>query len=424
MIISDALVANKTTGGVATAILSKAKLFNDNDIAVDLILDKSVDCFVVDEIKTKYGSVYTPDVELSSKDFARTWAYKETACFEKYVNYRNAIMKACSRHVYDAVYIEHYNAIEPVYFLRLHEYIPVYFYLHDTEHVFDKSERGYQTHFDPRLLDFQRLFQSYITYATHSEYNRSLISDDTVVLPLVMLEQELLEKSDCERSGVLYIGRYQERKNTSAYIDAIKQTGLPAKVMTNKNSAKKFVDRFTELGITDYDIRIDITGSEKAKFIKSCAICFHPSHGESYGLAVYESCGHMPVVVYDRPWTNNFNFSSVIRTDDPISVITTKYGEDGDLDGVRQHDNRAKRAWLDSIVDMTKPERKAFAKVKEWDNFWLDDYFTSLREKISIDDWQSVMNNRIIFNIHHTLDRTWFSTEKKKPAEADSLFDF
>ena len=73
-------------------------------------------------------------------------------------------------------------------------------------------------------------------------------------LSMPMSERELLTSDYSERKGVLYIGRWEDRKNPEAFLKIIKETGLPAKIITNTNGKKKFELRLKELEITDYQI--------------------------------------------------------------------------------------------------------------------------------------------------------------------------
>ena len=50
------------------------------------------------------------------------------------------------------------------------------------------------------------------------------------LLRMPLSERKLLEPNNGPRSGVLFIGRWEERKNPSAYIKVMKETGLPLKV--------------------------------------------------------------------------------------------------------------------------------------------------------------------------------------------------
>jgi hypothetical protein len=127
--------------------------------------------------------------------------------------------------------------------------------------------------------------------------------------------------------------------------------GLPCKVMTSSKGRLKFIENFAKAGITDYDIRVGITGREKVDFIKSCKVSFNTSLLESYSFAFLECVGHMPVVVLDRQnWTDNFDSKyyhkvNVRKAHEVIrSLYDSSYNDDA-LDYVNNLDILAKSAW-------------------------------------------------------------------------------
>jgi glycosyltransferase involved in cell wall biosynthesis len=226
-------------------------------------------------------------------------------------------------------------------------------------HLFNQiyPEQAGKSVFTPEYVDY---FNSFMygnhTVATQSEHNRQrLISQgvvDCLVLPMPLPERDLLvSSSDVEKSGVLYIGTHSPGKNPSAYIKAMAKTGLPCKVMTSAKGKIKFEQNFKKAGITDYDIRVGITGKEKVDFITSSKVFFMPSLLENYPFAFLECVGHMPVVVLDRQnWSDNFDSkfyhkTNVRKAHEVIrSLYDSSYNDDA-LMYVNDLDIRAKTAW-------------------------------------------------------------------------------
>lgn len=192
--------------------------------------------------------------------------------------------------------------------------------------------------------------------ATQTEHNKEkLISQgvkNCIVLPMPMTEPELLTSSqDIEKSGVLFIGTHSPGKNPSAYIKTMAKLKLPCKVMTSSKGKVKFEQNFKKAGITDYDIRVGITGREKVDFIKSCKVFFNTSLLESYSFATLECIGHMPVVVLDKQiWSNNFDsrFVNKTTTRKAHEVIRDLYNSnynDDALQYVNELNQKALDAW-------------------------------------------------------------------------------
>jgi hypothetical protein len=195
------------------------------------------------------------------------------------------------------------------------------------------------------------------TVATQSVHNRELLIGQGVknclVMPMPLPEKKLLVSSqDVKKSGVLYIGTHSPGKNPGAYLKVMAKTKLPVRIMTSPKSAITFENKLKDLGITDYDIRIGITGQEKVDFITGSKVFFMPSLLENYPFAFLECVGHMPVVVLDRQnWSDNFDSkyyhkTNIRKAHEVIrSLYDSSYNDDA-LMYVNDLDIRAKTAWF------------------------------------------------------------------------------
>ena len=226
-------------------------------------------------------------------------------------------------------------------------------------HLFNQiyPEQAGRSVFTPEYVEhFNKFMYQSHTVATQSEFNKQrLISqgvNDCLVLPMPLPERKLLVSSqNVEKSGVLYIGTHSPGKNPSAYIKAMAKTGLPCKVMTSSKGKIKFEQNFAKAGITNYDIRVGITGQEKVDFITSSKVFFMPSLLENYPFAFLECVGHMPVVVLDtQSWSDNFDSKFYHKTNTRKahevirSLYDSAYNDDG-LDYVKNLDDKATNAW-------------------------------------------------------------------------------
>ena len=207
----------------------------------------------------------------------------------------------------------------------------------------------YVSHFNSFLFGVQIV-------GTQTEFNRQrLISQgvkNCLVLPMPMPERDLLVSSQsCEKSGVLYIGTHSPGKNPATYISVMAKLKLPCKVMTSAKGKIKFEQNFKKAGITDYDIRVGITGKAKVDFIKSCRVSFNTSLLENYPFAFLECVGHMPVVVLDKQtWSDNFDpkFYYKVSKKEAVETIRALYQatyNDDALAYVNELDKSALTAW-------------------------------------------------------------------------------
>jgi len=226
-------------------------------------------------------------------------------------------------------------------------------------HLFNQiyPEQAGRSVFTPEYVKhFNSFMYNDYTVATQSVHNSKLLMNqgvkDCLVLPMPLPERKLLVSSqNTEKSGVLYIGTHSPGKNPGAYLKAMSKLNLPVKIMTSPKSAKTFEKKLKDLGITDYDIRVGITGQEKVDFITSSKVFFMPSLLENYPFAFLECVGHMPVVVLDRQnWSDNFDPKYYHKTNTRKahevirSLYDSDYNDDG-LDYVKSLDQNATNAW-------------------------------------------------------------------------------
>ena len=218
------------------------------------------------------------------------------------------------------------------------------------------------------------------------------------------------------------------------FLKIIKETGLPARVMTNSNGAKKFEARFKELGITNYTIKAGIVGQEKVDFIKGSKVHFNPAPYENYPFAFFECLGHVPCVVLDnQEWSTGFDskYYTKVTMSDAAKFITEKYNittkehyASGSLDYVKQLDQSTAQLWLDFLNNFESRKSKSnSAKINSYDMIKYSDFIVELnRSHLAREDFESVLNNRHKFTVKYTDKDTFLSKDKNfTPPEDDGL---
>ena len=411
---------------------------------VDILLDKAPTNDFSKLIKDLGSNIVTPNESLKYSDHAATFAFSDSINFEKVINFRKAILKAFETNIYDMIVCNTNEAMTAAHAMSLGEYIPVIFYTHSTYMIFREKQKFSDVFLDTfndfyvkhtELTDIYVGTQS-IANLTHLE---GLGHKNAAYLPMPMPERDLLLPYAGVKKGVLFIGRWEERKNPAAYIKVMKETGLPCKVMTNSSGAKKFEKAFKDACITDYEIRAGIVGPEKSDFIKGCKVFFMPSQGESYGFAFLECLGHMPCVVLDnQDWSVNFDEKYFYKEKlaNAGNLIKSLYNVDnyystGALDYVKQLDNAGSQHWitfLDNFV--AKRSNTNAAKINNYDTICYRDYVKELeRDHLAREDFESVLANRHKFlQVVYTDDNSYLSKDPVyKPEEeetGESLFEF
>jgi len=286
-----------------------------------------------------------------------------------------------------------------------------------------------------------------ITIGTQTLRNRNeLLAQklfNSYELPIPMTEKTLLEEHENNnREGVLWIGRWEPRKNPEEFIRVIKETGLPAKVITNTNGAKKFEEALKAID-AKYEIKIGVYGKEKVDFITSARVAYNPAIRESFGLAFYECMGQLPTVaIKGMSWLDNFSSSwyyceekknipnLILRLYENFNTSRVWYSKSPLQSIVAEHATGI-QAWIDVFESFKPAESNSDrATINEYDNINYSDFIIKLNRKdLAVDDVRSVLTNKTKFNIIYTDENTYLSKDpnfvpkEDKAHTLESLFE-
>jgi glycosyltransferase involved in cell wall biosynthesis len=428
-------------GGIGSFCKSFTEMCGRIDWKVDIILDKVPTGTFDDVIKGAGANIIVPDQPLRYSEHTATFAFSDTINFEKIINFRQAILKAFETNIYDMIVCNTQEAMTAAYAMTVNKYIPVVFYTHLHSMIFRESQGS-----DVFLDSYHNFYNKHMEFTdiiigTQSQKNIDELTKhgatNCSLLPMPMSERGLLEEGNVTGNGVLFIGRWEEGKNPEAYIRAMKESGLPCRVMTNSNGQKKFEKAFEEAGITDYEIKAGITGQEKVDFVRDSSVFFMPSLRENYPFAFLECLGHMPCVVLDtQDWSDNFDsqYFHKVNIKDAGNKIKELYGTaqtKGALDYVRSLDNNVAAAWIKFLDDFVgKRSNNNAAKINTYETVCYEDYIKDLNRKhLAREDFESVLSNRYKFcNVLYTDENSYLSKDPTyRPQEevtGASLFQF
>lgn len=396
---------------------------------VDIVLDKAPTNDFSEYIRALGANIVYPDEPLRYSDHTATFAFSDSINFEKIVNFRKAIVKAFESNIYDMLVCNTQEAMSAAYAIGISKYIPVMFYTHsysmvcrDPQDFSDVCLDVYHTFYN-KHMEFQDIF-----VGTQCQHNIDELTkygaSNCVLARMPLSERGLLTTNTNNRNGVLFIGRWEGRKNPTAYIRAMKENKLPCKVMTNSTGAKKFIKAFEEAGITDYEIKAGIVGQEKVDFIKGCKVFFMPALGENYPFAFSECLGHMPCVVLDnQDWSANFDskYFTMVKLADAGTTIaklyqttTKEYYATGALDYIKQLDDDTSAGWIKFLDTFQgKTSNTNAAKINTHETVKYSDFIKELnRTHLAREDFESVLANKSKFvNIKYTDENTYLSKD-------------
>lgn len=428
-------------GGIGSFCKGFTEMSNRINYKVDVLLDKSPRNDDFKKLIIDLGSnVRYPTESLRYTEHTATFAFSDTINFEKIINFRKGLLEAFSENIYDMVVCNTQEAMTAAYAMTINEYIPVVFYTHLHSMIFRDSQGS-----DVFLDSYHNFYNKHmelsdIIIGTQSQKNIDELTKygatNCHLLRMPMSERGLLEKYTGVREGVLFIGRWEEGKNPEAYIHAMKECGLPCRVMTNESGRKKFEKAFKDNGITNYTIKAGITGQEKVDFIRQSSVFYMPSKRENYPFAFLECLGHMPCVVTTmQDWSDNFdsNFFAKVHPVEVANTIKKLYGTDqlpSALDYVKQLDDEVAQGWVKFLDDFVgKRSNTNSAKINSYETVKYRDYISDLdREHLAREDFESVLSNKKKFcNIIYTDNDTYLSKDPQfKPkieVQSTNLFE-
>jgi hypothetical protein len=423
-------------GGIGSFCKSFTEMCGRLNWKVDIILDKKPE----DKVRKKFtellkalgGRPMYPKTSISYGRHNAIFQKGDSINFERIINFRNSLMDALETNIYDLVLCNTQEAMSASYGLKLNEDIPVMFYTHLHSMIF----RAEQNFSDVFLDCYHNFYNKHMEFAdvyigTQSQKNIDELSKfgatNCRLLRMPMSERGLLEQYQGNRKGVLFIGRWEDGKNPEAYIRAMKENGLPCKVMTSETAIDKFETAFKKAGIANYEIKAGITGQEKVDFIRSASVFFMPSLRENYPFAFMECLGHMPCVVLDsQDWSTNFDAKLYSKTtlENASQLILSLYNENQDnyykteaLDYVKKLDESVSQGWVDFVE--SAPFRKSKVDTAGINKATLPITYRKFieglgRSQLARIDFESVLTNRHKFDIIYTDDNTYFSKKDSK----------
>ncbi|UTS52035.1 hypothetical protein [Synechococcus phage BUCT-ZZ01] len=428
-------------GGIGQFAKSFTEMANSLGWVVDMILDKAPNRSDFTEyMESICGNIEYPANPLTYSKQQLIHAFTESYNLEKMANFRDSMMKALQSNLYDMIVVNSPDAIIPIYGLGIHEYVDIVFYTHNGTMIYGRPTGFKGTFSDAHDYMVMKAGECPgVTLATQTNRNAMFMIKrglhNTETLPMPLTEQLLMLEYTGEKSGVLFIGRWEDGKNPEVFIDVIRKTKLPAKVMTSEKSAKKFEAALKEIGV-DYDIRVQIIGKEKCDFIRSSKVAVMPSKSESFSFGMFETMYHVPCVVLEEyDWWENFpkNHFAVASKDKIAEVVAKIYQKNfvPSPDLYRKYQKDAANSWQTFADNFTpKQSNSNAATILKKDNLYYKDHIAELNRFASIEDVISVLANRHKFKVEYTKHNTWLSKEGKPPADqgskpsAGSLEDF
>jgi glycosyltransferase involved in cell wall biosynthesis len=444
VISEQSLIPAGGIGQFAKAFVNMAK---EHNWIVDFVLDRywrddSTAKFIQSFPQENIGRIYAPDIMAVYREHQHIFAFTDAQNFDKEVNFRTAIWKALTENMYDLILCNVPESFFPVYATTMARWTKVLFYTHNENFVGlkDFPRIGpYSQEYDSVYMRALSLPHVYI--GTQTSANRRAMIDESLglgpmhtesrgiyTLPLPFPDEEMLKPYDGETRGILFIGRWEERKDPQAFIDTVAQLQLPVKVLTNATGQAKFVKALKEAGVQDFEVRHTLIGKEKADFIRSAKVMYNPSKKESYGYSTYEALLHMPVMLEAYEWALRIDDKTGIRivgkNERPPEVLFGLYNNTAMQISIRSArlspptPNESIHAdWQDFVNRpfMVDGRQTASGNIVKKDDMFYSEHIKSLGRAPSVEDVEPVYRAGYMFKRAYTKEGTFLSKTGKVP---------
>ena len=430
-------------GGIGVTVRSLNLMFQDMGYAVDVITDclphptddKRVN--FREEIERTCTRIVTRDHAIPYTRFRHVHSNKPGINLEESANMRESLVKAFERTVYDLIIIHNPNTIPAVYDLDIWRNINCVTYTHDPKNVFPNNDSN-------SIINYQNTLYKLpgITVGTHTAVNqRHVALPNCVILPLPLPDSELLTSTADERTGVLYIGKWEHRKDPQAYCAMIKRTGLPARIITSPHSLNKFKQEFKRLAHTgdvvyaleQYPqslIRGYSNHREKREFIAQCRVAYLPYKVESYGLAIDEALAQMPVVLSHcaGAWSEHFVTSNRVYQGTDYADCERQVVEwhdadtvEGDCARIQAQQLNCRTQWHAQLGIQAVGQAAVPARVSTYTHIWHSDWHNKMRRDIDKFDIQSLLNAKHNHTRYYTQSDCYYSKDGAKPEDPQTV---
>lgn len=404
----------RATSGIGNYCKAMYDMYSEKGHIVHFITDMRLD---EDEslIKSVPNAVFIhDDNSLDLNNHVKSFFFSETVIIERVLNYRNALLKAMSRNIYDGFILNDIEGLMAIYISGICYVSPCVFYTH-LEMALFRKHNAFSKQFESILHLFMNLPNLIIGTQTKENVDEILQHNPNInvkYMPMPIPERGLLKDSDTEeREGVLFITNVDLRKNIKRSYDILEKTGLKGIFLTNKTSARKIQKELLQRGVKNVEIHHTLQGKEKIDVISKAKVFHHSSDGETYSYAVGEALHRCPVVLDEnKDWTKYFvevaNLVPDSKIEETILELHNKDNKDEEqrnIEYMRKQDNIVWKSW-DTILDKKNyptSDRTNLAKQLTDSNIIkLSDYY-SQRSQISFEDAQSTQKTANMFVVKH-----------------------
>lgn len=403
--------------GIGVFLMSAIDFFKKNKWSIVLILDGKFKNKLKD-LDVNDVNVYENNNIIDKKIHQQLFSFEENICFENVLNYRTSLCNSLKENIFDLIICNDLESILCVYNMGLQDYINVFYYTHCHSIIKYSNENNANIDiFSQKYIDFLLNIMNLpgINFITQSQLNNRLLGNRCEVLPILVKNKNYIFNESKE--GILFIGRWDERKNISFFFDTIKRIKnqinkeLKIKIITKESNIIKFRKKFEELNYKNYDLFYDLNENDKFDVINSSKILFYPSKLEAYCIVIKECIPYIDCLILEeygwwKMWdgyvekTNKENC-----VNDLLKLYNRPINKELFLKRSIELEKKDERCWDDFLKNLKSKNIKQstnsnFLKTLNMKNeILLKSYFNNLGREPYLSDFINVYKSRNYYDI-------------------------
>lgn len=325
-ITSQSLICAGGIGQFAKGFLT---LMHEMGHVVDLVCDvKPKDPWA---FTLPWDQIIYTDNPIETKLHDNVFAFTDSINFGKEHNLWASMSKAWNTNLYDFVLCNTPECLVAAYSLGYHRFVQTMYYTHNENLV---NLGGSNTFGFNEVGPYSREYNEYyaramtlpgIMIGTQTEYNLRNLLETRKEIPGVMISHTrmplpdlaFLNQPNIKRDGLLWIGRWEERKDPKFFISFLKYCvernfTPPVTILTNRSGRAKFQEALKEINYPFEQLKINcnVDGKEKIDAINDRKIYINTSVKESFGYSVLEALGNCRVILPSYSWASMWHQSS------------------------------------------------------------------------------------------------------------------
>jgi len=420
--------------GIGVFLLSCVKIFKEYNWRICLIVNSPFKNSIKD-LNLEDLNIYFNENPIKITEHRQIFQFEEGIQYENVINYRKSFTESLKENIFDLLICNDVESVLCVQNFGLQKYIHVLYYTHCHSIIqYSEIHNSNTDVFSKQYIDFLKNVKLLpgINFATQSELNNKLLDGNCIVLPI--LYEEKYNPNISENEGILFIGRWDDRKNILFFFDVINKLKkkynceYKIKIITKENNKIKFKNKFKEINYNNFEIYANLNEQEKINIISNSKVLFYPLKLEAYCIVIKECMPYIHcLLMKEYGWWKMWDgFVNVTDREEVVDDLFNLYNEPIDrntlLNNSIKLNNIDKNYWGEYLLNLRNKNienieinnKSAFYKYLLNGGTKLKDFFTRLNREPYLSDFLQIYKLKNRFYIKENITFNFIKENKKE----------